>query len=118
PRTAPDARRLFFFQAEDGIRGFHVTGVQTCALPISLNFSFSSSYCFWLRPEAWAAMFTLSVLASTERTALRTWTSMLCSIWRRRSEERRVGTEGRARGARHHCTASTRTSTAHGDSRA
>src|SRR5690606_41160722 len=25
---------LFFFQAEDGIRGFHVTGVQTCALPI------------------------------------------------------------------------------------
>src|SRR5690606_41179066 len=25
----------FFFQAEDGIRGFHVTGVQTCALPIS-----------------------------------------------------------------------------------
>src|SRR5690606_14987766 len=25
----------FFFQAEDGIRAFHVTGVQTCALPIS-----------------------------------------------------------------------------------
>src|SRR5690606_5830779 len=25
---------LFFFQAEDGIRDFHVTGVQTCALPI------------------------------------------------------------------------------------
>src|SRR6266511_4370467 len=25
---------FFFFQAEDGIRGFHVTGVQTCALPI------------------------------------------------------------------------------------
>src|SRR5690625_6959750 len=24
----------FFFQAEDGIRGGHVTGVQTCALPI------------------------------------------------------------------------------------
>src|SRR5690606_12016424 len=24
----------FFFQAEDGIRYFHVTGVQTCALPI------------------------------------------------------------------------------------
>src|SRR5690606_40544085 len=27
---------LFFFQAEDGIRYFHVTGVQTCALPISI----------------------------------------------------------------------------------
>src|SRR5690606_40966671 len=27
---------FFFFQAEDGIRDFHVTGVQTCALPISI----------------------------------------------------------------------------------
>src|SRR5690625_6989000 len=26
---------MFFFQAEDGIRDGHVTGVQTCALPIS-----------------------------------------------------------------------------------
>src|SRR5690606_10499881 len=26
----------FFLQAEDGIRVFHVTGVQTCALPISI----------------------------------------------------------------------------------
>src|SRR3712207_7893892 len=26
---------LFFFQAEDGIRDIGVTGVQTCALPIS-----------------------------------------------------------------------------------
>src|SRR5690606_40943037 len=25
---------FLFFQAEDGIRDFHVTGVQTCALPI------------------------------------------------------------------------------------
>src|SRR6266487_4316450 len=27
--------RLFFFRAEDGIRDGRVTGVQTCALPIS-----------------------------------------------------------------------------------
>src|SRR5690625_5584424 len=27
----------FFFQAEDGIRDGHVTGVQTCALPIYLS---------------------------------------------------------------------------------
>src|SRR5256885_5574229 len=27
-------RILFFFQAEDGIRDYKVTGVQTCALPI------------------------------------------------------------------------------------
>src|SRR5207248_8869304 len=30
---------LFFFQAEDGIRARTVTGVQTCALPISTNIS-------------------------------------------------------------------------------
>src|SRR5207249_9059469 len=28
---------FFFFQAEDGIRDRNVTGVQTCALPISSN---------------------------------------------------------------------------------
>src|SRR5205807_4061171 len=28
---------IFFFQAEDGIRDYKVTGVQTCALPISNN---------------------------------------------------------------------------------
>src|SRR3989449_10728202 len=28
------ASRIFFFQAEDGIRDVAVTGVQTCALPI------------------------------------------------------------------------------------
>src|SRR5256885_9690697 len=28
---------FFFFQAEDGIRDYKVTGVQTCALPISTN---------------------------------------------------------------------------------
>src|SRR5256885_3919335 len=27
---------LFFFQAEDGIRDYKVTGVQTCALPICI----------------------------------------------------------------------------------
>src|SRR5439155_5572403 len=32
PRLAPGSR--FFFQAEAGIRRGHVTGVQTCALPI------------------------------------------------------------------------------------
>src|SRR5256885_9785072 len=39
PRTTPRATRsgscFFFFQAEDGIRDYKVTGVQTCALPIS-----------------------------------------------------------------------------------
>src|SRR5205809_7057696 len=33
--TMPSADVCFFFQAEDGIRDVAVTGVQTCALPIS-----------------------------------------------------------------------------------
>src|SRR5688572_33208033 len=33
---------FFFFQAEDGIRDLTVTGVQTCALPISLRGSVRS----------------------------------------------------------------------------
>src|SRR5215208_2960049 len=38
PRDAyNEMPRLFFFQAEDGIRDGHVTGVQTCALPIYLG---------------------------------------------------------------------------------
>ena len=34
---------FFFFQAEDGIRDDLVTGVQTCALPISANLHAKSS---------------------------------------------------------------------------
>ena len=32
-------KKMFFFQAEDGIRDHCVTGVQTCALPICLQFA-------------------------------------------------------------------------------
>src|SRR6266536_4893736 len=38
---------LFFFQAEDGIRAPLVTGVQTCALPISTPPRRSSSEDMW-----------------------------------------------------------------------
>src|SRR3712207_7612089 len=34
---------FFFFQAEDGIRDIGVTGVQTCALPISPTWTSASS---------------------------------------------------------------------------
>src|SRR5438874_6174195 len=40
---------FFFFQAEDGIRDLYVTGVQTCALPISVA-SVSCVYLFRLPP--------------------------------------------------------------------
>src|SRR2546429_4584552 len=36
--TCAPTKHLFFFQAEDGIRDVAVTGVQTCALPIFLEF--------------------------------------------------------------------------------
>src|SRR2546429_157339 len=35
-RTSATGKQVFFFQAEDGIRDVAVTGVQTCALPISV----------------------------------------------------------------------------------
>src|SRR5690606_40058505 len=37
--------KAYFFQAEAGIRDLHVTGVQTCALPISSAASTAISYC-------------------------------------------------------------------------
>src|SRR5439155_4070937 len=71
---------IFFFQAEDGIRDGHVTGVQTCALPIS------------------AADTMLSTVTSSEDVTA----SMTCAEARpvkrqARSEERRVGKECRSR---------------------
>src|SRR5690625_7654112 len=73
----------FFFQAEDGIRDGHVTGVQTCALPI-------------LRPPG------LGQRRSYSPKVVRriSWPSVRSShsSCRRRSEERRVGKECRARG--------------------
>src|SRR5436190_10411277 len=77
---AGEKQLLFFFQAEDGIRVHCVTGVQTCALPIS----------FSAMPAG---------PASTWRTRAPTWSC--CRFTRgprrRRSEERRVGKESRAR---------------------
>src|SRR5207237_5313916 len=40
---------IFFFQAEDGIRDSSVTGVQTCALPISVRRRFWQSKSRWRR---------------------------------------------------------------------
>src|SRR5690625_7711828 len=63
-----------FFEAEDGIRDGHVTGVQTCALPISGT----------------------GLLASMAEHDLPIRGSL---VWGRRSEERRVGKECRFRGS-------------------
>src|SRR3712207_9428651 len=101
---------FFFFQAEDGIRDIGVTGVQTCALPISEP-GLPSCTCppgprgrwdSWSRPGA------KTWLGSTPKTRSETsggqgggWTSPSGSSRRRRvrrrSEERRVGKERRSR---------------------
>src|SRR5690606_31633304 len=56
---------LFFFQAEDGIRYFHVTGVQTCALPIctTLRGRLRARAVDWIEADAGALKENLLVMA-------------------------------------------------------
>src|SRR5205823_9874056 len=74
----PAVPPLFFFHAEDGIRDKLVTGVQTCALPISRPSSRR-------RGEGRAR----AMAAESKRTSSPDWDT--------RSEERRVGKECRYR---------------------
>src|SRR5256885_8698508 len=56
---------FFFFQAEDGIRDYKVTGVQTCALPISQRiFQQMLGFGEYGFPEAHAMSFALLVYDS------------------------------------------------------
>src|SRR5271154_7361475 len=75
------ANKTMFFQAEDGIRYGRVTGVQTCALPISLLFARANNNA--RRP------------ASAERRQGPEPQDL-------RSEERRVGKECRSRWSPYH----------------
>src|SRR5436305_14614237 len=50
---------LFFFQAEDGIRDADVTGVQTCALPISTGSIWENSYNGGHKPDSVHSLQTL-----------------------------------------------------------
>src|SRR5947208_5505072 len=81
---------IIFFQAEDGIRDDLVTGVQTCALPISL-LPFPLHTVLLLHSEVG--------LGRPARGALlrlrwqNSWQERTCAM--RRSEERRVGKECR-----------------------
>src|SRR5688500_20248364 len=75
---------FFFFQAEDGIRDYKVTGVQTCALPIYS--------CVRARRQH------LQCLEELDQRLLLVLLQRLESEARRlRSEERRVGKECGAR---------------------
>src|SRR3989475_5721487 len=99
---------LFFFQAEDGIRDLTVTGVQTCALPISpTSGKFRAAY--WRRALAQVRSQWESSASPSKRmlplgvTCLRKPRRSARSLSSRgRSEERRVGEEGRSRWSPYH----------------
>src|SRR5439155_14737462 len=83
---------FFFFQAEDGIRDGHVTGVQTCALPI------------WLRRPSRSLTPGEDVRGGIIARVGRTKSAMraMAALKRGRSEERRVGKECRSRWSPYH----------------
>src|SRR5688500_20158877 len=81
-----------FFQAEDGIRDYKVTGVQTCALPICLR-DHARRRGVRLPHRARVADRVLSHHLRAPDGAARL---------AHRSEERRVGEEGRSRRGREH----------------
>src|SRR5688500_19729713 len=88
---------IFFFQAEDGIRDYKVTGVQTCALPISVRASSASSvFEYRFDPQRSDGMKSGAGLpAGTYSTpAALSSVKLLHMPPPVRSEERRVGKEG------------------------
>src|SRR5690606_39460257 len=91
----------FFFQAEDGIRDFHVTGVQTCALPISDAFTQGLVYAdgvFYEGTGGYGASRLRIVEPATGRVLRER--RLPAVYFGERSEERRVGKECRRRGSR------------------
>src|SRR5690606_39905365 len=98
----------FFFQAEDGIRAFHVTGVQTCALPIlaaRVPGTQPPDPPHRLAGGGGVGMPAPLVLRGEEarppRRASPASREKRSRATRARSEERRVGKEGRSRWARY-----------------
>src|SRR5690606_40643695 len=85
---------VFFFQAEDGIRGFHVTGVQTCALPIFVR---SMSTITDTARQGAEKVHLISDSAREQRKGSEAMVRAMEEI--SRSEERRVGKECRSRRA-------------------
>src|SRR5205823_11760586 len=84
------AQLFFFFQAEDGIRDKLVTGVQTCALPISQGSVVTGCHPGQAPPDL------VRGSASRDPSIPVFRGSRLSPGSRPRSEERRVGKEGRA----------------------
>src|SRR5690606_39613651 len=87
---------FFFFQAEDGIRDFHVTGVQTCALPISSLNAPTATRLAVSKMRVPGPIRAATLARPLASAALRR-PSGERSTMGARSEERRVGKEGRTR---------------------
>src|SRR5690606_39986393 len=91
----------FFFQAEDGIRDFHVTGVQTCALPIFKSVvtpaTTTTTTTTAATPVIRQRTKIVVVSSAAEAAALAALAPDGHSNHFFRSEERRVGKECRAR---------------------
>src|SRR5438132_9986607 len=94
----------YFFQAEDGIRDHCVTGVQTCALPISGARREEMAALRWRDIDfQWGSLWIKDKVVEEGRKVPLTpyLASLLTSLPRRnqwvRSEERRVGKECRCR---------------------
>src|SRR5690606_39622290 len=102
-----DGVYVFFFQAEDGIRDFHVTGVQTCALPISGDDGAPTVARFPTEPRNVPHRTAASPLPTSLPRFLSCGASPArsCKTIERgsdRSEERRVGKECSSRWAERH----------------
>src|SRR5688500_20183584 len=92
---------FFFFQAEDGIRDYKVTGVQTCALPISITPKVRKPRKATSSQAPAPRSTSGSPLSSCSSICVPSGLSVHLSFTRwSRSEERRVGKEGRGWRAR------------------
>src|SRR5256885_7991629 len=96
---------FFFFQAEDGIRDYKVTGVQTCALPISTCGTGTS--CLSLAGGSGGNSFTIGnivvdKITLTGNSGVNMVLNPSATFSVLRSEERRVGKECRSRWSPYH----------------
>src|SRR5256885_8794597 len=93
----PQLQYYFFFQAEDGIRDYKVTGVQTCALPI---YRPALVHCQSAN-RVGALMLPYLTLRSEEHTSeLQSPCNLVCRLLLEKKSRARLGAAARAHPAR------------------
>src|SRR5258706_6912293 len=99
---------IFVFQAEDGIRDWSVTGVQTCALPISMVSALAGPYLrvsgdpIELKALGQTLKGSFAFEQLTKPGGERVTRVAATGVGLTRSEERRVGKECRSRWSPYH----------------